>query len=119
MVGYFCRGTIYFKIQPVNIAPLFPVAEIKIGTVVYKQLLAESGFIIFIGIGPKVEPDEMKGIGRVIDIGEFFKTIQAVFFVVQDHVNGIIDLLLPILCAGDSRQGKDCKKNKNCFTQVC
>ena len=117
MIFNCCGDIVYFKIKPVDVSPLFPVAKIKIGAVINKQLLTESGFIIFIGVGPKMKPDEINGIRGIIDIGEFFKTICCVFFIIQGNVDGIIDLLLPILREGCELRDMRYEQEENEFSQ--
>ena len=82
MIHHLCSDTIYFKIQTVDITPLLRFAEIEICSVVDEQLFAKSGLIIFKRIGPDMQPDKMQGIGRMVDIGYFFKTVKAVVLIV-------------------------------------
>lgn len=87
---------VYFKIKPVDITFLFFTGKIKLGIAVFKVLIGESRLVIFIGIGPAMKPDEMKGVGGVVDIFDFLKTIQAVVPVIQGDIDLVIDLLLPV-----------------------
>ena len=84
------------EIEAVDIAAFFLIGEIKIRAAVLQQLFAEGRLVIFKCIGPQVKTYIVKGIGRVIDILQLQETVQAVLFVVQTYVDGIMYFLLPV-----------------------
>ena len=53
-----CGNTIYFKIEPVDISPVFFIGKIEFDIPVFQGLVTVGGFVIFICIGPQVKPNE-------------------------------------------------------------
>ena len=86
-----------FKIQFVDIAPLFFIREIEFRAAIFQHMIAEGGLVVLIGIGPEVKPDKAEGVGGVIDVFELFKTGEAVVFVVKGDFDGIVGFLLPVV----------------------
>ena len=66
-----------------------------------------------------MKPDEMECIGRVVGIDNFLKSIQRFVFIVQSYINGIIQLLLPVLARGSELQATSKKKNSQFFQKIC
>lgn len=87
---------VYFKIKPVNVTPLITVAEIKICSAIFQQLVAECGAIVFISSGPQVNPDVAQCIGGIIEVIHFNKAIQRMAFIIESNINFKINLLLPV-----------------------
>jgi hypothetical protein len=78
--------------------PLFAGSgEIEVCFAIADALFAEGGAVIFVGIGPAVYPNIFEGIGGVIDVLDLFESVEGMCGVVEGDVDGIIDLLLPIL----------------------
>ena len=90
-------NTIDLKIQFVDIALVIFIGEIEFCTAIFQHMIAESGLVILIGIGPEVKPDKAQGIGGVIDVFELFEAGEAVINVVEGDVDGIVDFLLPVI----------------------
>jgi hypothetical protein len=63
MIFCFSGNTVYFEIETVYIAPLFFVGKVKICSVIQQKLFAESCFVIFVSVWPKMEPNELQCIG--------------------------------------------------------
>ena len=99
-----CRHFIHSKVQPVDITPVISSTEIKFGIAVLEHLFTESRAIVFECIGPKVEPDKKKRVGRMIGILNAFKSIQTLILVVEFYRNFVLQFLLPI--SGLRRCGK-------------
>ena len=68
MIFSFGNLAIYFKIKPVNVATFIIVAEIKGRAAIFQGLIGKSGPVVFISIGPKVNPDVIKGVRRIVVI---------------------------------------------------
>ena len=113
MIGCLCSNTIHFKIQAIDITTLVRFAEIEVCSVIDEQLFTEGRLIILVSIGPKMQPDKMKGIGGVVDIGYFFKTVKGMVFIVQGNIYCKVDLLLPVLSAGGKGNCKAQYKAEN------
>ena len=83
MIFCFSRDGIDFKIQAVDITPLLPVCKIKFCVPVLQQLIAKGCAIVFVRIGPKMKPNEMKCVGRIVCVNKAFKCIQRFFSFIQ------------------------------------
>ena len=97
MVFQLGGDAVYFKIQFVDIAPVFFIREIEFRTAVFQHMIAEGGLVVFIRIRPEVKPDKAQGIGGVVDVFELFKSGEAVVLVIEGYVDGIVDFLLPVI----------------------
>ena len=89
---------VHFKLKPVDVSFVFFIGEIKFSASVFEHLVGECGLIVFIGIGPKVKPDEGECIGRIVGVLHLRKAIEGMFFVIECNVDGVVDFLLPIDC---------------------
>ena len=96
MIGCLCHYSIHPEIEAVDIAFLIRVAEIEFSAAVLQALIGISGTVVFISVGPAVNPDIGKGIGRVIVIIHPDESIECVVGFVQGDINFIIDFLLPV-----------------------
>lgn len=96
MVFCFSGVAIHFKIEPVDVASLIIVTEIKCGTAVFQNLVGECGAVILICIGPKVYPDKGNCIRRIVEIIHFYITIQGIVCVIECNIYFNIYLLLPV-----------------------
>ena len=95
MVFHFRHDARYSEVQAIDIPFLSFIREIEIRSPVVQELITEGCLIIFIGIGPKVDPDKGEGVGGVVMVEYFLKAVQGMFSVIQGDVDSIADLLLP------------------------
>ena len=58
MIFYGTGGIVSLKVAPVDVPSLLLVSKIKFRIAIQQHLVAESGFVIPIGVGPNVEPDK-------------------------------------------------------------
>ena len=84
------------EFQPVHVSPLFGAGEIEVCLAIADPLFTEGGAVIFVGIGPAVNPNKGERIGRMVDVLNFYRTVEGMCGVVEGDVDGIIDLLLPV-----------------------
>ena len=63
MVFHFGSSSIHPEVEAVDITPFICIAEVEFSASVLQHLVGKSGLVVFIGIGPEMDPDEMKGIG--------------------------------------------------------
>ena len=96
-------NAIYAEVQPIDITFSVLVGKIEIRSAIGQQLFAKGRSIIFIGIGPAMYPDIGEGVGGMVDVLHFNKSVQRVFYVVEGDIDGIIDLLLPVVVCGEWR----------------
>ena len=87
------------KIQSVQITLLFLRREIETGISVFQQLLTVERAIVAIRIGPNMEPQERKRIGRMIRIAEFHLCVHRFFSGVEFYVQMITEGLFPVRLA--------------------
>ena len=76
MVFGFNGIAINFKVEPVNISSLVIITEIKFSRSIFQQLVGEGGTVILIGIGPKMDPDKIEGVGWIIEIIHLDESVQ-------------------------------------------
>ena len=88
------------EFEAVHVSPFCGVGEIEICLAIADALFAEGGTVIFVGIGPAVNPNIFEGIGGVIDVLDLFESVEGMCRIIEGDVDGIIDLLLPILGIG-------------------
>ena len=96
VVFCFCSDAIHLKIEAVDIPAFIIIAEIESRTAIFKGLDSIGGVVIFISIGPKMYPDKMKGIRRIIVVIHFDESVQAVVGIIERYIDLIVNLLLPI-----------------------
>ncbi len=89
------------EFQVIDIAAAVLVGEIEVCLAVAEALFTESGTVIFISVGPAVDPDIGQGIGGVIDVLDADMAVEGMGAVGEGDVDGIVDFLLPVLCAGE------------------
>jgi len=92
------------KFQTVHVSPLCGAGEIEVCFAIADPLFAEGGTVVLVSIGPAVDPNIFQCIGGVIDVLDADGSVEGMCGIVEGDVDGIIDLLLPILGLG-VRQG--------------
>lgn len=113
-----CGDIVHPEIQPVDISSFLRFGEIEFRIAITQQLIAESGLIILIGIGPEMEPDETECVGGMIGVEDLFKSIQAVIVIMQRDIDRIIHRLLPVLGRGGEGYADRCKEDNYSFSHA-
>jgi hypothetical protein len=84
------------EVEAIDVTFLFFIGEIEVGTAISEQLFAEGGLVIFVGVGPAMDPDESKRIGAMVSILDLYKAVERTFGIVEGDIDGVADLLLPV-----------------------
>ena len=114
MVLGLCRRAINAKVEPIDIPSVRRIGEVEGRLTILKQLIAERGAVVLIGIGPEVEPYVAERVGRMIVVGECQLSVECMGMIVEGDVEQVAQILLPIgLLAGAPEGGEDEDEGQN------
>ena len=84
------------EVQAVYAPPGLLPGEMELRTAKVELLPGKGGFVVPVGIGPQVEPDEVQGIGRIVRVVQRHEGRQQMVPVVEGDIDAGCQLLLEI-----------------------
>jgi hypothetical protein len=102
---------IHREIQVVDKAVLPDPFQLLLSLAERGQLPVQGGVVVFVPVGPEMEPDISEGIGRMVDILQGLVTAKGMVRVVEGHADMIMNFLLPVFLSC-KLQAASCKQEE-------